>query len=127
MLIQPHSKTILRDGIKSDSEFLSRSNIMDYSYVYLLYTFFKEISCPSPFLFILSLLLGVDEEKKEIACGLVDTIGITKFAITLAKKTFFDTTETNYFFIFLKKKPFHRKLYIRKDARIQSEAGSSIW
>ena len=25
------------------------------------------------------MLLGVDEEKKEIACGLVDTIGINKF------------------------------------------------
>ena len=35
MLVQPHSKIILRDGIKNDTEFLSRSNIMDYSYVLL--------------------------------------------------------------------------------------------
>ena len=40
------------EAIKSDSEFLSKSNIMDYS-----------------------LLLGIDVERKQIACGLVDTIG----------------------------------------------------
>ena len=39
MLVQPHSKIILRDGIKSDTEFLSKSNIMDYSYVSLVYPF----------------------------------------------------------------------------------------
>ena len=34
-LVRPHSKLVLREAIKSDAEFLSRSNIMDYSYVYL--------------------------------------------------------------------------------------------
>ncbi len=29
----------------------------------------------------MSLLLGIDEEKKEIACGLVDTIGIRLFSL----------------------------------------------
>ena len=43
---------MLQEAIKNDSEFLSKSNIMDYS-----------------------LLLGIDAEKKLIACGLVDTIG----------------------------------------------------
>ena len=38
MLVQPHSKIILRDGIKSDTEFLSKSNIMDYSYVCLFFS-----------------------------------------------------------------------------------------
>jgi 1-phosphatidylinositol-3-phosphate 5-kinase len=33
-----------------------------------------------------SLLLGVDEQKKEIACGLVDTIGSYTFAKTLEYK-----------------------------------------
>jgi hypothetical protein len=51
-LLHPHSKLVLQEAIKSDSEFLSKSNIMDYS-----------------------LLLGIDAEKKQIACGLVDTIG----------------------------------------------------
>jgi 1-phosphatidylinositol-3-phosphate 5-kinase len=51
-LLHPHSKLVLQEAIKNDSEFLSKSNIMDYS-----------------------LLLGIDAEKKEIACGLVDTIG----------------------------------------------------
>lgn len=51
-LLHPHSKLVLQEAIKSDSEFLSKSNIMDYS-----------------------LLLGIDAERKQIACGLVDTIG----------------------------------------------------
>lgn len=51
-LLHPHSKLVLQEAIKSDSEFLSKSNIMDYS-----------------------LLLGIDVERKQIACGLVDTIG----------------------------------------------------
>jgi len=63
ILVRPHSKVMLREAIKSDSSFLSQSNIMDYS-----------------------LLLGVDEEKKEIACGLVDTIGSYTFAKTLEYK-----------------------------------------
>lgn len=33
-----------------------------------------------------SLLLGVDEQKKEISCGLVDTIGSYTFAKTLEYK-----------------------------------------
>ncbi|CAA7264497.1 unnamed protein product [Cyclocybe aegerita] len=62
-LVRPYSKVILRDAIKSDAEFLAKSNIMDYS-----------------------LLLGVDEENKQIACGLVDTIGSYTFAKTLEYK-----------------------------------------
>ena len=31
MLVHPHSKEVLRAAIRSDAEFLSRSNIMDYS------------------------------------------------------------------------------------------------
>ncbi|KAL0948446.1 hypothetical protein HGRIS_011019 [Hohenbuehelia grisea] len=62
-LVRPHSKVILKEAIKNDAEFLSRSNIMDYS-----------------------LLLGVDEEHKQIACGLVDTIGSYTFAKTLEYK-----------------------------------------
>ncbi|KAJ3982314.1 hypothetical protein F5890DRAFT_1574663 [Lentinula detonsa] len=30
-LVRPHSKAILREAIKSDADFLSKSNIMDYS------------------------------------------------------------------------------------------------
>ena len=45
------------------------------------------------FLFLsYSLLLGVDEEKKQIACGLVDTIGIPS-PITRNLK---DTTRTDF-------------------------------
>ncbi|KAJ3784336.1 hypothetical protein GGU10DRAFT_388377 [Lentinula aff. detonsa] len=62
-LVRPHSKAILREAIKSDADFLSKSNIMDYS-----------------------LLLGVDIEHKQIACGLVDTIGSYTFAKTLEYK-----------------------------------------
>ncbi|KAJ3975919.1 hypothetical protein EV361DRAFT_791395 [Lentinula raphanica] len=62
-LVRPHSKAVLREAIKSDADFLSKSNIMDYS-----------------------LLLGVDIERKQIACGLVDTIGVYTFAKTLEYK-----------------------------------------
>jgi 1-phosphatidylinositol-3-phosphate 5-kinase len=30
-LVRPHSKVVLREAIKSDAEFLAKSNIMDYS------------------------------------------------------------------------------------------------
>lgn len=32
-LVQPHSKVVLQEAVKADSDFLARSNIMDYSYV----------------------------------------------------------------------------------------------
>lgn len=63
MLVRPHSKRVLREAIRSDADFLAKSNIMDYS-----------------------LLLGIDEGKKQIACGLVDTIGSYTFAKTLEYK-----------------------------------------
>lgn len=63
ILLHPHSKTVLEEGIHEDCEFLAQSNIMDYS-----------------------LLLGVDSEQKHIACGLVDTIGSYTFAKTLEYK-----------------------------------------
>ncbi|KAG8795028.1 hypothetical protein FRC12_018837 [Ceratobasidium sp. 428] len=63
LLVRPHSKLILQEAVKCDAEFLAKSNIMDYS-----------------------LLLGVDQEHSEIACGLVDTIGSYTFAKTLENK-----------------------------------------
>ncbi|KAG8696818.1 hypothetical protein FRC08_006919 [Ceratobasidium sp. 394] len=63
LLVKPHSKLILQEAVKYDAEFLAKSNIMDYS-----------------------LLLGVDQEHSEIACGLVDTIGSYTFAKTLENK-----------------------------------------
>ncbi|CAE6459289.1 unnamed protein product [Rhizoctonia solani] len=63
LLVRPHSKLVLQEAVKYDAEFLAKSNIMDYS-----------------------LLLGVDEERSEIACGLVDTIGSYTFAKTLENK-----------------------------------------
>ncbi|KAG8733882.1 hypothetical protein FRC11_000760 [Ceratobasidium sp. 423] len=63
LLVRPHSKLVLQEAVKYDAEFLAKSNIMDYS-----------------------LLLGVDEEHSEIACGLVDTIGSYTFAKTLENK-----------------------------------------
>ncbi|KDQ21242.1 hypothetical protein BOTBODRAFT_60985 [Botryobasidium botryosum FD-172 SS1] len=63
LLVQPHSKAILQEAIRSDAEFLAKNNIMDYS-----------------------LLLGIDEDRHELACGLVDTIGSFTFAKTLESK-----------------------------------------
>ncbi|KAI0631410.1 hypothetical protein C8Q77DRAFT_1218908 [Trametes polyzona] len=62
-LVRPHSKVILQEAVTADCEFLARSNIMDYS-----------------------LLLGIDEENKQMVCGLVDTIGSYTFAKTLEYK-----------------------------------------
>ncbi|TDL16768.1 SAICAR synthase-like protein [Rickenella mellea] len=62
-LVYPYSKVVLREAVKADADFLSKSNIMDYS-----------------------LLLGIDEERRQIACGLVDTIGSYTFAKTLEYK-----------------------------------------
>jgi 1-phosphatidylinositol-3-phosphate 5-kinase len=61
--ITAYSKPVLHEAVKHDVDFLAKSNIMDYS-----------------------LLLGVDEEKHQIACGLVDTIGSYTFAKTLEYK-----------------------------------------
>jgi len=62
-LVNPISKAIFQEAVRADCDFLARSNIMDYS-----------------------LLLGVDEEGKQIHCGLVDTIGSYTFAKTLEYK-----------------------------------------
>ncbi|KAH8985256.1 hypothetical protein EDB86DRAFT_3105782 [Lactarius hatsudake] len=62
-LVNPVSKVILQEAVRADCDFLSNSNIMDYS-----------------------LLLGVYGERKQIHCGLVDTIGSYTFAKTLEYK-----------------------------------------
>jgi len=63
ILLRPYSKLVLQEAVRSDSDFLSRSSIMDYS-----------------------LLLGLDEGRKQIVCGLVDMIGSYTFAKTLEYK-----------------------------------------
>ncbi|KAI9262234.1 hypothetical protein BDA99DRAFT_510606 [Phascolomyces articulosus] len=50
--VNEQSKAFIEKAIKSDTEFLTKGNIMDYS-----------------------LLLGVDEAKKELTVGIVDFIG----------------------------------------------------
>ncbi|KAH8985260.1 hypothetical protein EDB86DRAFT_2810283, partial [Lactarius hatsudake] len=62
-LVNPVSKVILQEAVRADCDFLSNSNIMDYS-----------------------LLLGVYGERKQIHCGLVDTSGSYTFAKTLEYK-----------------------------------------
>ncbi|KAF9573280.1 hypothetical protein EC968_008819 [Mortierella alpina] len=52
LLIYSHSKKIIRESLVNDTEFLAASNIMDYS-----------------------LLVGVDDERKELVVGIVDFIG----------------------------------------------------
>lgn len=62
-LINTHSNAILQHAIRADSDFLARNLIMDYS-----------------------LLLGLDEERCQLVCGLVDTIGSFSLAKTLEWK-----------------------------------------
>ncbi|KAH9028723.1 hypothetical protein EDB84DRAFT_1563020 [Lactarius hengduanensis] len=79
-LVNPVSKVILQEAVRADCDFLSNSNIMDYSYEYLYHS-------PLWFLTRISrLLLGVYGERKQIHCGLVDTIGSYTFAKTLEYK-----------------------------------------
>jgi 1-phosphatidylinositol-3-phosphate 5-kinase len=70
MLVRPHSKIVLQEAIKNDSDFLCMSNIMDYSYVQC------ALVASSIYFSLYRLLLGIDEAQKQIACGLVDTIGV---------------------------------------------------
>ncbi|KAG0320175.1 hypothetical protein BGZ99_004665 [Dissophora globulifera] len=52
LLLHSHSKKIIRESLLNDTEFLASANIMDYS-----------------------LLVGVDDERKELVVGIVDFIG----------------------------------------------------
>ncbi|KNZ81184.1 1-phosphatidylinositol-3-phosphate 5-kinase FAB1 [Termitomyces sp. J132] len=81
ILVRPHSKQVLRAAIKSDADFLAKSNIMDYSSVSTA-IFTSDLSIDV----LCRLLVGIDEEHKQIVCGLVDTIGSYTFAKTLEYK-----------------------------------------
>lgn len=63
LVVHPHSKRILREAIAADAKFLSANSIVDFS-----------------------LLVGVDEDKKELAVGLVDAIGAFTFFKALESK-----------------------------------------
>ncbi|KAG0234404.1 hypothetical protein BGX31_004581 [Mortierella sp. GBA43] len=52
LLLRSHSKKIIRESLLNDTEFLAAANIMDYS-----------------------LLVGVNDERKELVVGIVDFIG----------------------------------------------------
>ncbi|KAJ3413856.1 hypothetical protein HDV05_007377 [Chytridiales sp. JEL 0842] len=52
LMLHGHSKKIILDSIRNDTLFLSHANVMDYS-----------------------LLVGVNDEKKELVVGIVDFIG----------------------------------------------------
>lgn len=77
MLVRPHSQQVLCSAIRSDADFLAKSNIMDYSLVSNCYFLFFLIDVAY------RLLVGVDEEHKQISCGLVDTIGTFSLSIFL--------------------------------------------
>ncbi|GAA5907063.1 hypothetical protein JCM6882_005159 [Rhodosporidiobolus microsporus] len=53
LLIYPHSKTLLRDALANDVQFLSDNDGIDFS-----------------------LLIGVDDSRSELVVGLIDTIGV---------------------------------------------------
>ncbi|KAF9436888.1 hypothetical protein BGZ76_002689 [Entomortierella beljakovae] len=54
LLLRSHSKKIIRESLLNDAEFLAGANIMDYS-----------------------LLVGVDDERKELVVGIVESKGKT--------------------------------------------------
>ncbi|KAF9313007.1 hypothetical protein BG003_005694 [Podila horticola] len=63
LLIYSHSKKIIRESLLNDTEFLAGANIMDYS-----------------------LLVGVDDERKELVVGIVDFIGAYTWAKRIESK-----------------------------------------
>jgi len=63
LCIHPHSKFLLRDAMKRDTDFLAKCNVIDYS-----------------------LLVGVDEERQELVVGIVDYIGEYTFWKRLENK-----------------------------------------
>ena len=79
-LVNPVSKVILQEAVRADCDFLASSNIMDYSYERLYHLLLQSLTRIS------RLLLGVNGERKQIHCGLVDTIGSYTFAKTLEYK-----------------------------------------
>lgn len=52
LCVHPHSKHLLSDTMRRDTDFLAKNNVIDYS-----------------------LLVGVDEERQELVMGIVDFIG----------------------------------------------------
>jgi len=63
MYLHPRSKHVLQESLNADVDFLCENNIMDYS-----------------------LLIGIDESRKDLTCGLVDTFGTYTLAKTLESK-----------------------------------------
>ncbi|KAF9426077.1 hypothetical protein BGZ94_006968, partial [Podila epigama] len=63
LLLYSHSKKIIRQSLLNDTEFLAGANIMDYS-----------------------LLVGVDDERKELVVGIVDFIGAYTWAKRIESK-----------------------------------------
>jgi hypothetical protein len=83
-LINPVSKAILQKATKADCYFFSKSNIVDYLYDYILLSslfFFTHVGS-----FLFRLLLSIDEERKQIHCGLVNNIGSYTFVKILEYK-----------------------------------------
>jgi hypothetical protein len=118
MLVRPHSKVVLREAIKTDSDFLSKSNIMDYSCV--LQPLPRYIFGLTQLCILYSLLLGVDEEHKQIACGLVDTIGACPFLDPLLYQSFSRVISNSMLPLIL------RKLHFREDIGVQGEARPAV-
>ncbi|KAH9814052.1 hypothetical protein DFH28DRAFT_895303 [Melampsora americana] len=63
LLIHPHSKHVISNAIENDTKFLSESNVMDYS-----------------------LLVGVDDLRKELVVGMIDVIGTFNLAKMLESR-----------------------------------------
>ncbi|KAG0147949.1 hypothetical protein CROQUDRAFT_42132 [Cronartium quercuum f. sp. fusiforme G11] len=63
LLIHPHSKHVIASAIENDTKFLAENNVMDYS-----------------------LLVGVDDVRKELVVGMIDVIGTFNLAKMLESR-----------------------------------------
>jgi hypothetical protein len=63
VLLYSHSKSLLRQALANDTQFLASHGLIDYS-----------------------LLVGIDDTKKELVVGLIDTLGVYNLAKLLENK-----------------------------------------
>lgn len=63
MLLYSHSKSLLTQAIRNDTEFLSSHGLIDYS-----------------------LLVGIDEKKQELVVGVIDALSVYNLAKLLESK-----------------------------------------
>lgn len=93
LYVYPHSKTVLNRAIERDSEFLAMNFVMDYS-----------------------LLVGVDETKKELVIGIIGTYSHLMFMSAPISQIFGSFVDSKELFSMLYFR-LHSHFYLGQKAR----------